>query len=265
MLNNKNIVRKKLQTDDGKESTFDVYLQEGPGVEQTGKFKRRKDMNFAQKSDLVYKQATRTVDKLYKDPESLQNYKDAQESVRGLVQLVLEDDFAMKSLMSIATHDYYTHTHSLNVAIYTLSLGAYLKLDEQALNDLGHAGFLHDLGKRKIDVGIINKKGKLDTKEFKIMQAHSELGYKIAIKMGIKNEDILSGIRYHHEKMDGTGYPHGLKEKDIPFFARIVGLRDIFDALTSKRSYKNAMSTFDAFLLIKTKMNHHVDMKLLTV
>ena len=167
--------------------------------------------------------------------------------------------------MSIATHDYYTHTHSLNVAIYTLSLGAYLKLDEQALNDLGHAGFLHDLGKRKIDVGIINKKGKLDTKEFKIMQAHSELGYKIAIKMGIKNEDILSGIRYHHEKMDGTGYPHGLKEKDIPFFARIVGLCDIFDALTSKRSYKNAMSTFDALLLVKTKMNHHVDMKLLTV
>jgi len=81
--------------------------------------------------------------------------------------------------------------------------------------------------------------------------------------MGIKNKNVLHGIRYHHEKMDGSGYPSKLKGENIPKFARIVGLCDIFDALTSKRSYKEAMSTYDALSLIKKNMANHVDLNLL--
>ena len=93
--------------------------------------------------------------------------------------------------------------------------------------------------------------------------AHPSLGYTIGLKIGITNRKVLAGIKHHHEKMDGTGYPDGLLGNGIPLYARIVGLCDIFDALTSKRSYKDAMTTFEAVKLIKTKMNNHVDLKLL--
>ena len=98
---------------------------------------------------------------------------------------------------------------------------------------------------------------------FNKVKKHPELGFHLAVSMGIKNQDTLHGIRHHHEKMDGSGYPSGLRGNSIPIYARIVGLCDVFDALTSKRSYKEAMTTFEALKLIKTNMNNHIDMKLL--
>lgn len=81
--------------------------------------------------------------------------------------------------------------------------------------------------------------------------------------MGIKNQKVLNGIRHHHEKMDGSGYPYGYSEFEIPLYARIVGLCDIFDALTSRRSYKEPMSTFDAMKLMRNQMKNHIDLNLL--
>lgn len=215
------------------------------------------------KSTVVYSKATDVINELYHNPETLGGQEKSKEVVNDLVQTILDDEFTIRSLMKIATHDYYTHTHSLNVSIYALSLGAFLNLDEEKLSALGEAALLHDLGKSKIAIEIINKNGKLTDEEFNKMKKHPELGFHLAISMGIKNEDTLHGIRHHHEKMDGSGYPSGLKSDSIPLNAKIVGLCDIFDALTSKRSYKEAMSTFDALKLIKTNMNNHVDLNLL--
>ena len=136
-----------------------------------------------------------------------------------------------------------------------------LKRDE--LSELGEAALLHDIGKSKIDINIINKNGKLTEAEFKRMKAHPSLGHALGQKIGIKNSKVLDGIRHHHEKMDGTGYPYCLQENDIPLYAKIIGLCDIFDALTSRRSYKEPMSTFDALKMIRTNMKDHVDLKLL--
>jgi len=108
-----------------------------------------------------------------------------------MVGTILHDDYAIKSLMSIATHDYYTHTHSINVAIYALSLGSFMKLKPDALSELGEAALLHDLGKSKIDAAIINKNGKLTDQEYAEMKKHPSLGYTIGLKLGIKNRKIL--------------------------------------------------------------------------
>ena len=218
---------------------------------------------FEDKTVAIYTNATSVMDKIFKNPETLGSHGESKEVVNDLVLTILDDNFTMKSLMSIATHDYYTHTHSLNVAVYSLSLGSFLGLDKETLSKLGESALLHDLGKSKVSPDIINKNGRLTEKEFDIMKSHPEFGFKIALELGITNKHILAGIRHHHEKMDGTGYPKQLAGNDIPLFARIIGLCDVFDALTSKRSYKEAMNTFEALSLIKTKMNKHVDLKLL--
>ncbi|QFR48525.1 HD-GYP domain-containing protein [Sulfurimonas lithotrophica] len=220
-------------------------------------------VSFASKFNSIYKNASKALNDLFDNPEKLSNYKESKKIVNELVESVLDDDFAIKSLMEIATHDYYTHTHSINVSIYALSLGNFLSLSTKELEELGEAALLHDLGKSKIDSNIINKKGSLTIQEFKIMKKHPSFGVSIGLKLGIKNKNILEGIKYHHEKMDGSGYPNGLYNDEIPLYAKIICICDIFDALTSQRSYKQAMTSYEALKLMKVEMNRHIDLKLL--
>ena len=240
-----------------------IYINSVDKELYDAKLQKLNKNNFSKKTSQVYSKATEIIDELYHNPETLGGAEKSKEVVNDLVQIILDDEFTIRSLMQIATHDYYTHTHSLNVSIYALSLGAFLQMEKEELTELGEAGLLHDLGKSKVALEIINKNGKLTDEEFSKMKKHPELGFYLAIQLGIKNKNTLHGIRHHHEKLDGSGYPSGLRGQSIPLFARIVGLCDIFDALSSKRSYKDALSTFDALKLIKTNMKNHVDLNLL--
>lgn len=162
--------------------------------------------------------------------------------------------------MRITAHDYYTHTHSINVSVYTLSLGSYLGIEGNDLEVLGMAAILHDLGKSKVDYEIINKNGKLTDEEFAQMKHHPAFGHEIALKLNITDERVLTGIRHHHEKIEGGGYPDNLRGDQISQFARIIGVCDVFDALSTKRSYKDPMSSFESLLLMKQQMVGHLDM-----
>ena len=212
-----------------------------------------KDTSFNEKTAAIYEKASHILGDLFSNPDTLGNYEDSKGVVNDMVGTILDDDYTIKSLMSIATHDYYTHTHSINVSVYALSLGSFLGFSKYELSELGESALLHDLGKSKIDANIINKNGKLTEAEFKEMKKHPALGYTIGVKLGIKNKKVLEGIRHHHEKMNGTGYPFGLKGEGIPRYARIIGICDIFDALTSRRSYKDPMSSFEALALMKVR------------
>lgn len=222
------------------------------------------EISFQDKADIVYKQASTVMDELFKNPDSLENMQKSQSIVDGFVSLALQDEATLESIMQIAAHDYYTHTHSINVSIYALSLAKFLGLKNKDLEDMGMSAMMHDLGKSKVDAAIINKNGKLTDAEFTEMKHHPQRGYDIAIKMGLKDKRILSGIRDHHEKLDGGGYPRGLKDKQISLFARIIAVSDVFDALTTKRSYKDAMSSFQAISIMKKQMSTHLDLRLLS-
>jgi HD-GYP domain-containing protein (c-di-GMP phosphodiesterase class II) len=222
-----------------------------------------KNISFAEQTLSLYKDASEVLDKLFSNPEALGNYEASKIIVNDMVGTILNDEYTIKSLMSIASHDYYTHTHSINVSIYALSLGAFLNFTSEEMAELGEAALLHDLGKSKIDTEIINKNGKLTDKEFEEIKKHPSLGYTIGLKLGIKNRKVLEAIRHHHEKMDGSGYPSRMRGEHIPYYARIIGICDIFDALTSRRSYKEPMTSFEALLLIKTTMKDHIDSTLL--
>jgi len=247
-----------------------LYVQEDEHAEYEKYYKsfllnqqELENLKLNQQPTAIYEKASSVLNDFFANPETLSNYEASKEIVDDMIETILEDNFTIKSLMDIATHDYYTHTHSINVSIYALSLGAYMQMQPETLSKLGEAALLHDLGKSKIDTAILNKNGKLTDKEFSEIKRHPDYGYKIGLSLGISNKNILDGIRHHHEKVDGSGYPSGLKGKEIPMFARIIGICDIFDALTSRRSYKEAMSTFDAIKMMKLKMNNHVDVKLL--
>ncbi|MFZ2890770.1 HD-GYP domain-containing protein, partial [Sulfuricurvum sp.] len=134
-------------------------------------------LTIEEKAILIYAKATESIDLMFKNPESLENVKSAQGIVTSFIELILNDTSAVESLMKITAHDYYTHTHSINVSVYTLSLGSFLCIKDKDLETLGMAAILHDLGKSKINYSIINKNGKLTEFEFNQMKNHPSLGY----------------------------------------------------------------------------------------
>lgn len=137
--------------------------------------------------------------------------------------------------------DPYTHGHSLRVTMYSLILAKALNLDDTTLEEIETAGLLHDIGKIGIPQKILCKPGKLTDEEYEVMKSHPQQAEKML--MGIKKLTVISNwLRTHHERWDGKGYPNGLKGEEIPISGRIIALADTYDAMTSTRSYRKALS-----------------------
>lgn len=137
-------------------------------------------------------------------------------------------------------YDEYTYQHSINVAILATELGIGMECTIKQLRDLAMGGLLHDIGKRNIPIEIINKKGKLTNEEYEIVKHHPEDGYKMVYNNSQISSCVRQIIYQHHENFDGTGYPRNLSEDKIYHLAMIVHICDVYDALISKRSYKNS-------------------------
>jgi len=135
---------------------------------------------------------------------------------------------------AIDAKDAYTHGHSFRVAKFSLAIGNKLNLNDKALADLEVAAYMHDLGKIGIPEEILGKPGKLTTEEFNEVKRHPVLTSKILEPIKLP-DFIVEGAVLHHERLDGSGYPFGLKGQKIPLFARIIAVADVFDALTSSR------------------------------
>lgn len=148
---------------------------------------------------------------------------------------------AMETLaMTIDAKDKYTNGHSTRVAKYSRMIAERIGYSTEDLQTIYYMGLLHDIGKIGIADTIINKDGKLTDEEFAEIKKHPEIGYGI-LKNITEIPDIEKGARYHHERYDGRGYPDGLKGVEIPLFARIIAVADSYDAMTSKRSYRDVL------------------------
>jgi putative two-component system response regulator len=124
-------------------------------------------------------------------------------------------------------------------------------LDDVSCHALKIGGVLHDIGKIGIPESILNKAGPLTPTEWEAIKKHPEIGYNICLPLKDRLGDALSIIRHHHEKMNGTGYPDGLQGDAIPLVARIMAIADIYDALTTDRSYRKRLSRKDAVTILK--------------
>ena len=142
---------------------------------------------------------------------------------------------------TIEKRDPYTGGHTHRVMEYCLAIGKMMQLTEKQTEDLKLAAILHDIGKIGIRDSILLKNGRLDADEVAMMNRHSEFGSEILGHV-TQLRDVIPGVRGHHERFDGTGYPDGLKGLDIPFIARIIAVADTFDAMTTDRPYRKALS-----------------------
>ncbi|HHU92181.1 MAG TPA: HD-GYP domain-containing protein, partial [Halanaerobiaceae bacterium] len=172
------------------------------------------------------------ITELKKSEQLIRAYHQKEEKFRE--ELIL----SVSSLLEI--HDSYTRDHSRNVAILAKRLAEELSLDQEEIEYAYWTGIVHDIGKILVPLEILNKKGRLDEEEFKIIKKHPEWGYQCLARSELLS-DIASYVLYHHERWDGKGYPEGLNGKDIPLVAQIIALADTWDAMCSDRPYRKAL------------------------
>ncbi|HOK57064.1 MAG TPA: response regulator [bacterium] len=148
-------------------------------------------------------------------------------------------------IMSLEAKDKYTKGHSEEVVYYSLLIGKKLGLKDEELEILKNSSYLHDLGKLGIKDDILLKPGKLNKEEFEIIKQHPLITLKILEPLNLRKEEIEACL-YHHERIDGSGYPFGLKDEKIPIYAKIIAVADAYSAMTSERPYRNKMSKEEA-------------------
>lgn len=146
----------------------------------------------------------------------------------------------------IRKHDFGTYHHSVGVAIIAGAIGIHLGYNDKKIKDLIIAGLFHDVGKLKVNSSIIQKEGKLTKEEYAEIKCHPIEGYRIIKKIGIYDDEIMDAIIQHHERLDGKGYPLGLKNGQIGEYSKIIMVADVFEALIADRSYRSSYSVGDA-------------------
>ncbi len=154
---------------------------------------------------------------------------------------------------SIEGKDPYTHGHCERLSDYSARLGEHLRLTEDEITALRRAGIVHDVGKIAVPDAILLKPGRLTEEEWKVVRQHPVVGERICAPLK-SFRLVLPIIRHHHEKLDGSGYPDGLRGDAIPITARVIQIVDVFDALTTDRPYKKAFSTADALQTMREEL-----------
>lgn len=179
-----------------------------------------------------------------------------------MIESVMLDADALKCMSALRSKDAYLLEHSVNVAFLLVTFGKYLNLDRDMLRQMAVGGILHDIGKIKVDNKVLHKPGKLTPEEFEHMKLHQVYALEIMNETSGLSQISKDICLMHHEKLDGRGYPRGLKGDEIPRHGRMSCIVDIFDALTATRCYKEAMSPAAAFKILLSLTPFHLDQEL---
>jgi putative two-component system response regulator len=166
--------------------------------------------------------------------------------VKHLIDALDSAEAAFMTLaLTIEARDPHTNGHCERLARHAVRLGRTLGLEDEDLDALHRGGYLHDVGKVGVPDAVLLKPGPLTTAEFDLMRRHPEIGDTLCAPLQ-SLRSVRPIILYHHERLDGSGYPEGLRGDDVPLLAQIVGIVDVYDALTSKRPYRGALKAEDA-------------------
>lgn len=183
----------------------------------------------------------------------------AQELVEEISNSVMRNAHALISLARLKNADEYTYMHSVAVCALMIALARQLNLPEPTVREAGLAGLLHDIGKIGIPDKILNKPGKLTDEEFTIIKSHPEIGAKILLEGSQVGAMVMDVVLHHHEKVDGTGYPHRLAGANISLYAKMGAICDVYDAITSNRPYKKGWSPAEAIRKMAEWSKGHFD------
>ncbi len=174
----------------------------------------------------------------------IEAFDKVSESINDRVS-AFENYKIVQCINGVRKTDEYLYTHSANVAMLNGLMGKWLGYSPTEISALVKIGLLHDIGKTRIPKEILNKPGKLTDEEFSIIKNHPVFSYEMLMESGETDKDVLAGVRNHHEKMNGNGYPDGLNINTIPDFARITSISDVYDAMVARRVYKDSHSPFE--------------------
>ena len=176
--------------------------------------------------------------------------------VDDVVESINRNPDALLSLARLKNADEYTYLHSVAVCALMVALGRQLGLDDAQCREAGMAGMLHDLGKAAMPQDVLNKPGKLTAEEFAIIKQHPVRGYEMLLAGADVSEGVMDVCHHHHERVDGTGYPHGLTADGISLLARMGAVCDVYDAVTSDRPYKAGWDPAHALAQMATWKGH---------
>lgn len=218
-------------------------------------------INNKEKAQLIYNVAKNIMVDIFEDPRSGEQVERSKGWILNTVDFILKSKFALPNMMSMISYDYYTYTHSVNVAVLGLYFSKHLGFKYDEMSVFGTGLLLHDIGKTQIESEIINKREKLDQKEFTRIKMHVELGVDILIEVGGIDSISFLPVMQHHEKCNGKGYPKGLKDSEIHKYGKIASIIDVYDALTTRRSYADARKPFLALKIMRDEMEGSFDAK----
>lgn len=191
------------------------------------------------------------------------SYREVRKSAENLLMYVVSKEDCLLNIIDVKDYDNYTYTHSMYVGILSALIAIQLKLTRTQQLDLCTCGLLHDTGKLDIALDIINKPSKLTDEEFSLIKKHPDNAVERLGHNRSFSQAVLGGIRTHHERYDGSGYPMGLKGEEIPLYGRILALADVYDALTSQRAYRKAWSSSEAIEYMMGGAQTHFDYNIL--
>jgi len=214
----------------------------------------------------IYNQAIKMMQNIVEDIRfGRQLYLKPFEACATQICRYLTDDLEVLTLVhNMKDKNPYMYSHPVNVALISYLIGKWLNLDDNKLFNLVCAGLLHDIGKAKVKDSILNKEEALDPNEIERIKAHPVIGYKIVNSVNLFNIQVLQGVLFHHERMDGSGYPLGLKGDKINIYSRILAIADTFDAITSTKAYRKKNSPLVALDEIQASM-HKLDVSICKV
>ena len=218
-------------------------------------------VDVKEKALVVCDVAKNIMNDVFEDPRSGENVERSKIWVSNTIDFIIRSKASFSSLLGVVSHDYYTYTHSVNVSVLGLLFAKYLCFDGGEMQSFGTGLLLHDVGKTQIDSELINKKERLSEEEFTRMKMHVEIGADILKQTGSAGSTSFFAVMEHHEKHNGKGYPMGLKGDEIHKHGKIAGIIDVYDALTTKRSYSDARKPFEALKIMNRELEGSFDDK----
>lgn len=236
-----------LHTGGGKGAAFAEALRQRK-VEHIRAVTGEEEDDEAGQPRKVYKKALKVVDQIFQDVRmgEIPSSEEAMKVVKSMAQLTLTEPHALFALSMLKDYDNYTFTHSVNVSVISLAVGRACEVSEEDLRTLGFGGLLHDLGKLRVDVGIITKPGRLTDSEFDEIKKHPRFGADIITKMDGVTQEVMDIVLGHHLRYDRSGYPGEVAGHPVSPLVDMTAIADAYDAMTTLRSYQRPFTPRNA-------------------
>lgn len=234
----------------GEETAGDIEKSISPQARKQIERLHTDDRSKVELSDSVKTRVAEGIQFIYSNTESKELADATNNIASNLMNAINSTDAIAVDISALKTSDEYTFKHSVDVATMSMILAKQQGLSQKQIYEIGVAGLLHDIGKTKISLDILNKPARLTDEEFAVMKQHPVFGYRMIKDRDEFSNEICMAVLQHHEKMNSKGYPIGFPSDKITQYARILTIADIYDALVTERPYKSAFSQRDAVEMI---------------